>query len=941
MHSHPDNLQLSFPTAYFNVTPTSPSNQIVRAVFIVNANTNVQASVYVAPQAFFNEGAMIQWAGTFQDPATGLTDTNYLYLFHYFPGSFGLTNLFPVLSVGTPATPGFISAFSYLWSQQTPFPNLGSPTASGFLDKFNDTVITNTYEFFNASLTGTTIPTNQSSLNPSGALTNLPNQIVINAARELKMDLAQISGANYMSINATNQFDGSPGALIFTPYSDINLAVTNGFPNLTISNLLAANIPEWGGTLNEWSTRWTNTDLSGMNTDFRVMLVYANLTPAISPQVQNLTLTASNLVISDVLNVIGSMQANAQVLNLTTNGGGATSPDGELNLSIAGSAWNWNSTFPYLTLLTNNGAIRMPNLANFISSAPGTNGVATIPAISATSILREAGGANVATGSSVSIGGATYTYSGSISKSSPAYSVLIGSKFDGSLSNLIAAINAANGAGTLYGTNGFFSPNGSVTAGTLLTNLPIPGITNHGFIVTATIPGTTPGNLIPTSSSATNLLWTNSASGLMLAGGVNAILGATNISYFQTNYLAIINNGLISNQGSIIWASNFMNGGVFDNGVGPFELTSWTTTLTNGSLSAGADMTLAADTLAASNLMLQAGTSLTLEITNSFTEGSVSNGNFWVVGTSNATGFNGYGLVLPFLPVNANYVPTINDLLGTSIALQTPPPNKQVENDWAGMDYGANTTGYNTNNMAVGQLILTAASLNSPFYFSGPPGSTTSNAIYVDRLVLQNYASLAAREGSAGIPTLLFNNNNNGGSLTIYYADALSSEFVDGGPLLDVSSILNGLNNGHLVWVPEYVGFFSGTNIENPDGTITRQNIGVVTGGGNARMDSNGNGIPNSGDPNPVFLANQIDFQEIHVGNSNRLTWHSPPGSTNFVLNTTNFVNWNVAATVINPATVPPPAGWPITNVVYQPFSTNSSWYRVRINQNNSILYGQ
>ena len=68
------------------------------------------------------------------------------------------------------------------------------------------------------------------------AVTNLPGRIQINASRELNLALAQISRPNYMSLQSTNQFDGSPGASIQVPYSDLNLGVTNGF--LTISNLL-------------------------------------------------------------------------------------------------------------------------------------------------------------------------------------------------------------------------------------------------------------------------------------------------------------------------------------------------------------------------------------------------------------------------------------------------------------------------------------------------------------------------------------------------------------------------------------------------------------------------------------------------------------------------------------------------------------------------------
>jgi hypothetical protein len=929
--SLPDNLYLSFPTSYFQVLPLGPTNMLVRAVFIVNANTNVPASVYIAPAAFNNEGALIQWAGTYRDPVTGIPETNYLYLFHFY---FNSTNIPPILSVGTVPVPGDEGFYdNFLWQQGTPYPALPAPTPPGFQNIFNNNIFTNIYEFFNATLTGSTVGTNANLSNPSGALTNLPARIEITANKELKMDLAQISGENYLSLTATNQFDGSPGGLIFSPYSDINLGVTNGYPHpLTISNLLASSIPQWGGTLDEWSTRWTNTDANGINWDYRVMLVYSDLTPAVSPQVQNLTLTASNVVISDILNVFGSMFANAQSLTLTTNyyASGATSPDGELDMQLEDPlTWSWNGSFPNLLWLTNCGAIQTPNFSDFVSSSSATNIIPAIPPVEASATLAETGPSNnIAAGGTVTIGSTSYLFVSRLTNTMP-FQVKVGANFNGSMSNLIAAINRGAGPGTNYSTNTFANS----LAGAGLLN-----VTTGSFVVSANsqnYPGTL-GNGIPVSTTVTNLAWNSS----VLAGGVDGIPGSTNIISTNTPYGAIINNGYIADQGTTMWVTNFLNSGVISNGPGSFDLTSFTATMTNGSLIAGGDVSLTANTLLVSNLMLQAGRSLTLQVTNFLTDGSVSNGNVWAVGATNGTGGN--GLILPFLPANtANTAPEANNLLGTTISLVTPPPNKEVASTWAGLDYGANTIGYTTNNVAIGQLILNSLSLNSTLYFTGPASSTTSNAIYVDRLVLENYASLAAREGSAGIPTLAFNNNPNGGGLTIYYADAISTATVTGGPFSDISYLLNGLNGGHLVWVPEYTGYFSGTNVMYPSGSIVRLNTGLAVGGGNARLDSNGDGTPNAGDSTPVFVGSQIDFQEVSVGNSNKLTWHSPPGSTNFVICTTNLVSWNVAAAVTNAPTVPPPSGWPITNVVYQPLATSNCWYRVKIIQNNSILYGQ
>ena len=936
--SAPDNLSLSFPASYFNTIQSSPTSSIVEAVFVVNANTNVPLSVFLpAPANFPNPGALLQWSGTFLDPVTGLTDTNYLYLSHFYIDS---TNFLAILSTGNnPSQSGFITAYNSIWQQGTPIPGLPPPATPGFQNVFPNVIVTNLYEYFNGTLGGTTVATNSSSQNPSGALTNLPNRLVINASRELKLNRAIISGQNYMSIMATNQFDGSPGALISSPYSDISLGVTNGYPHpLVVSNLLASTIPQWGGTLNEWSTRWTGLDANSNVIDYRVMLVYADLTPAIAPQVQNLALTGNNVVISDVLNIFGSAFANAQTLTLTTNtyGTGATSPDGELDMQqVPPTGWTWPGSFPNLAWLTNNGAIQLPNYADFSSSTPVTNGIPTIPAASATNILFETGGANVSRGSTVFIGGSTYTFTNAITtaKMTSAFNVnvLVGTTFDASLSNLIAAINFGKGAGTVYTANGTLA-NQTVTASSLLTG--IDGMTNHGFIVTANANyAGASGNNVPTSTTATNLTW---AMGGYLVGGVDPIPGTTNITYSPVPYGAIINNGLLSDFGSTMWVDNFENGAVIKNGPGSFQLTAGTATFTNGLLAAGGDVSLSANSLEVSNLMLQAGRSLTLQITNFLTDDDVSNGNVWVVGSTNATGFNGLGLVLPILPNNtANAASESNNLLGTTISMLSPPPNQTVSTTWAGRDYGVSTLGYTTNNVAIGQLILNSLSPVSGFYFTGPSGSATTNAIYVDRLVLSNYMSLAWSEGTTLITNLGINNN-----FTIYYADAVSSSTVNGGPLEDVSYIINGFNNGHLQWVPQYVGYFSSTNM-GYSGSVNRLNIGLVS---DPYLDSNGSGIPNTESSDPVFVGSQIAFKQVRVSNSlEKLTWNSVPGATNYVLYaTTNWANWNVYTNFVSPSSS---ATWPITNIIDVPIPLNRNssncWLRVRIDQDNSVLYGQ
>ena len=356
------------PYATNNVDPVTQNN-VYKFVYIQDTSaSNVVNNVFfnTGASTFLGNGeATIQWTGTFLDPATGQTITNYLYLNDDIADgastNVGIVNGFPDnFTLTESSTP--------LFSQPPAAPDLP------YVNIFPAGTVTNNFAYVDFS--GDSISeTNASASNPSGALTNLPARIQITGSRELNLSLAQVSGQLYTSLTATNQFDGSPGAQIASPYTDINLGVTNG--TLTISNLLEARFLNWSGTIQCWSTRWliTGTNLLGSFTnDYRVMIVSSQLNPITAAQVQNLKLNATNVVISDTLNVFGALNVSAQSMTLTTNavGNGASSLEGELNLEDAdATSWSWNGAFPNLLWLTNNGVIIVPNFSDFIGSSNG------------------------------------------------------------------------------------------------------------------------------------------------------------------------------------------------------------------------------------------------------------------------------------------------------------------------------------------------------------------------------------------------------------------------------------------------------------------------------------------------------------------------------------------------------------------------------------------
>jgi hypothetical protein len=886
--------------AYFDFRYPATNHTVIRAVFVQNTSPNATYNVYIDPNVdigsfgFAPGAAHVEWVGAVNDPTTCGTTTNYLYLTDdYVLGA--STNVF--INNGAPDNFTFIAS---------PTPLLSGPVAPGFFNVFPSGATTNFYSYFDGQLISTTAPTNATPLNPSGAITNMPGRIQITANNELNLGLVLISGQNYLSLTATNQFDGSVGAQIAAPYSDINLGVTNGF--LVITNLLESAIPNWSGFVAAWSTRLLTTvsnTLDGTNffivtNDFRILIVRSSqLTPVTAPQVQNLSLHATNsLLITDVLNVFGSLFIDAQNLTLTTNGcgNGATSTDGELNLET--SAILWQSSLPNVRNLTNNGAIRTHNLAQFMCLSR--------PAAAATGTLSEVGtNGNVAANNAVTIGTYTYAFVNTITNTAH-NQVKIAATFDGSMINLIAAINHAAGSGTTYSTN--TTANTLVTAGLL---------TNHSFTVTAMTAGSSGNSIVTTNStSTTNLTWNGHAT---LSGGVD---------YGAGPYYNFINYGLISDQGSTIYADNFLSSGIISNGVGSFLLQSLTTVLTNGAIVAGGDVSITTGSLVTSNLMLRAGRSLTLQATNLLTDSffltngfypNTTNLNFWSVGSSGVGGSDS-GFNLPILP---NW----GDLLGTTVT-NIAPTNKSIINVWAGRDFGVSLNGY-SNNEAVGRLILDALSAppHSLFTFNG---AGTSNAMYVDYLELRDQAT--NRDGSGNFTALSINTN-----MVIYYASA----FMNG---LSIADKMNHKNADRLRWVPEYLGYFSSTNIVYPDGTTNTINISLAQ---STTLDSDGDGIANAFDPTPLFVSSQLDFTLQLTNNPSPtvlIKWHSIPSATNVLLFSTNLMlpsyTWPVLTNFISPSLVPPAGGWPITNTVSDRATNSARFYRVRVDPNTTLLYG-
>jgi hypothetical protein len=385
-------------------------------------------------------------------------------------------------------------------------------------------------------------------------------------------------------------------------------------------------------------------------------------------------------------------------------------------------------------------------------------------------------------------------------------------------------------------------------------------------------------------------------------------------------YVAFVNAGTVTNFASTIFATYFQDSGVIYATGGSIKVQqAQTMILTNGALlapgSAGS-IALQGGSLLVSNQVLQAGASLTLLVTNYLDDGSVSNS---VDTITNKNGwFAGYGINLTLLPTQAS-------LLGTTITNAAPPApaNLVVPNQWAARDYGPTPRGF-VNNAAIGHLILDGNTNNALFRFIPPSGA---NALYVDLLELSN-----------GTATNFDGNGNSTGldlqpNFNIYYGDAVWNG-------RDISEQINGrygiegASGGRLLWVSNYnTGFFSSTNVTYMDGSGThRLNRALVE---SCDIDSNGNGIPNCEDPNPVpiFSAASLALTAVYTNHPSRavvVSWNTTALASNYLyassspLGKTN--QWQMVTNFLSSATV----GARVT--VTDTLKTNTArYYRVQV----------
>ena len=346
---------------YSLITQNGPTNRDVDVLFLSQTNPLVSTEVSFF-QTVPGQEKTIRFTSYLTNRATGIITTNTL----YFDDNFAQWAIRPqVVPTFQSNRRFFLNAnatyrpINYTISKTFFGFNFGTPITPAPLDAtiFDGTnaVVYSTNAAYGALILG--YPFTVDSTVQGATFTNQAGRIELVADKVLDLTRTMIEGESFLLLNATNHFVGSYGAHIVAPVSDIRLATTNSV--LSISNLIYPVVPDFGGTIDAWSGRWTNVNNAGVATRYNVTIVDANLVASTDALVEDLYLRAPTIYISDVLNVFQSLLIDAERLTITTNAANAPVPEGQLNL--LSTDFIWSANFPRLAYLTNFGQITANN----------------------------------------------------------------------------------------------------------------------------------------------------------------------------------------------------------------------------------------------------------------------------------------------------------------------------------------------------------------------------------------------------------------------------------------------------------------------------------------------------------------------------------------------------------------------------------------------------
>lgn len=277
--------------------------------------------------------------------------------------------------------------------------------------------------------------------------------------------------------------------------------------------------------------------------------------------------------------------------------------------------------------------------------------------------------------------------------------------------------------------------------------------------------------------------------------------------------------------------------------------------------------------------------------TNSLTDNGPDSGNLWIAGKG----------------IHVLQKPAFGDLLGTRIDLTTPR-FALIENVWPATAPAANVVDGFNNNLALGHLFM-EIELNGTLSFKGIEGDGAPNALFVDFLEIG--PNLAADfDGGLEFGATPANDTDEG--LTIYFANSnlpiegnngLVKRF--GGDLEMVDGSVRQVGGNKLVWVPQFAGANSSTDVLRLSGETVQMNTALRE---SVVFDSDGDGLVNRDDFYPLDVR-KVEISEpfpvsvsfVSGSSTALLEWEAVAGATYVIEFTENLgaaENWQVLDTV-------------------------------------------
>lgn len=298
----------------------------------------------------------------------------------------------------------------------------------------------------------------------------------------------------------------------------------------------------------------------------------------------------------------------------------------------------------------------------------------------------------------------------------------------------------------------------------------------------------------------------------------------------KAGFSNIVNHGTISGTSTLFRSRYFEDTGViFANAmniIATRAVISNATLIANQSMRIGAkDLIFDSSTLSAgqfsvfTNLSLAVSNGFFILVTNTFTNFAIGSLELRATNSITDSGtVNTWSVTDGFSLLRK---PATGDLLNTHIT-STALGFSDVRHVWSADDRGASPSGF-SDNAAVGIVTLDNRNSTSLMSFYGTRNGT---ALYIDYLDLENFA----QDYINGIYI--------DPSITIYFADSNVNP-----------EKLNGAQNGHIIWVPDFAGPNSTQIVNRKDGSTSAMNRALAQ---STTIDSDGDGIANAYDPFPL-----------------------------------------------------------------------------------------